>query len=413
MKYFNTLTGFFNDTEKTVVNDDIIVTGGYSTVNDGGAGTYVVTLVTADESDSGIVISGKTFTKGDTQLELISDNGEVYVEQFGASSTASAAVNKTAIQAAVDSGARRVNFRPVQYLVADDIVINHPVDIVGNGAQLVLETDSTSTQLFRVEYAENTDPAPASISGMKISGTRVITPPADGESTETVSYYNTCINLVNISDFTISNVDFENCRYAVYAQKTDSVNHILSHITIKNCNIFSAINGITLYNTNTVKIQNCKIDLNKVGSMGVNLRSNTTNIIVEDVSVLNCIYGIHVFGNTWEKTIIVSEEESKIIKDATDRYFIKNLLVDGAEKGIYIVKSDIPIHFANIMLVNITGMAIQVAKAENITFTNSSVLMAAPEKCAESAVVLLINGATNIKFTHDGAIEPLPGTPET
>lgn len=400
MKFFNTLTGFFNDTEKTVSDGDIIVTAGYSAVNDGGAGTYVLTLVTADESASGIVISGKTFTKGNIQLELISDNGEVYVEQFGASSTASAAVNKAAIKAAVDSGARRVNFRPVQYLVADDIVINHPVDLVGNGAQLILDTDSTSTQLFRVEYAVNNDPAPASISGMKISGTRVITPPADGESTETISYYNTCVKLVNATLFTISNINYENFRYPIYAQKEDSENHNLSNIIIKNCNVFSAVSGITLYNTTAVRIYNCKIDLNNVGSNAIYLRNNNRNLIIEDVSILNCTYGIYVFGNTWEKTIIVSEEESKIIKDATDRYFIKNLLVDGAEKGIYIVKSDIPIHFANIMLVNITGMAIQVAKAENITFTNSSVLMAAPEKCAESAVVLLINGATNIKFTH-------------
>lgn len=399
MKFFNTLTGFFNDTEKTVSDGDIIVTAGYSTVNDGGAGTYVLTLVTADESASGIVISGKTFTKGNIQLELISDNGEVNVEQFGASLTASAQSNKAAIQAALDSGARRVNFRPVQYHVADDIVITHPVDIAGNGAELVLDTDSTSTQLFRVEYAVNNDPAPASISGMKISGTRVITPPADGESTETVSYYNTCINLVNISNFTISNVDFENCRYAVYAQKTDSVNHILSHITIKNCNIFSAINGITLYNTTAVRIYNCKIDLNNVGSIAIYLRNNNRNLIIEDVSILNCSYGIYIFNNTWSKIITENGEETEF-KDATDRYYIKNVLVDNANRGFYIVKTDIPINFSNMMLVNITGMAIQVAKAENITFTNSSVLMAAPEKCAESAVVLLINGATNIKFTH-------------
>ncbi len=383
MKYFNTLTGFFNGTEKTVSDGDIIVTGGYSAVNDGGAGTYVLTYVTADESASGIVVSGKTFTKGDTQLELISENGEVNVEQFGASSTASAAVNKAAIQAAVDSGARRVNFRPVQYLVADDIVINHPVDIAGNGAQLVLTTSSTSTQLFRVEYAENTDPAPSSIRDMKIS-----------EKTEDVGFFNNyLIKLVNTSDFSISNIDFEYGNYAVYAAASNA----LKNIIVMNCNINGSNNGIYFNSAECFKVSNCKINLlnnssfSVASKLGIYIFNGCRSATIEDVSVFNAGTGISFRNNNLT-------EEDKVT--ATERVFVKNLLVDSSNEMARIMYNTLPIHFANAMAVNVKNGFV-LGRAENLSVTNSSILLLSPDKCTSSTdAPLLMYGTAKAKFTH-------------
>ncbi len=383
MKFFNTLTEFFNDTEKTVVNDDIIVTAGYSTVNDGGAGTYVVTLVTADESDSGIVISGKTFTKGDTQLELIADSGEVNVEQFGASSAASAAVNKTAIQAAVDSGARRVNFRPVQYLVADDIVINHPVDIVGNGAQLVLETDSTSTQLFRVEYAENTVPTPASIRDMKISE----------KSDDVGSFNNYLIKLVSTSDFAVSNVDFEYGNYAVYA----SASNELKNIIVKNCNINGSNNGIYFNSAECFKVSNCKINLlnnssfSVASKLGIYIFNGCRSATIEDVSVFNAGIAISFRNNNLT-------ENEKVT--ATERIVVKNFLADGVEEMARIFFNTLPIHFANAMAVNAKN-GFGLGRAENLSVTNSSISLLAPDECTLlTEAPIIMYGTAKAKFTH-------------
>lgn len=391
--FFNTLNDFFNSTNKNELVNKFITTGGYSTVNDGGAGTYYVTQSETSNNDS-IVISGNSFSKGGFTLELMFNNGEVNVEQFGAMSTALAADNKSAIQAAIDSGARRVNFRPTRYNVGEDILVNHPIDIVGNGAELVLMTDSTSTQLFRVEYGENVDIAPASIRDMKIVGTRVETQTEqtnletnEVETIVTVSYYNDCIKIVNASDFTVSNICFEYGAHAVFAQKSNTSTHVLSNICVKNCNVFSAYIGVVLRNVSRGKVENCKIDLNNVGLTGLSLRSSCTGVNIEDVSIFNCEKGIEVIASVWNN-------------NASERCLFKNVLVDCATIGVEISNSFIPVHFVNAMFVNIKDNAIHSVKVDNVSFSNSSIVMAAPGLCADNAMVLYIQGATKMKFTH-------------
>ncbi|MBQ3498296.1 MAG: hypothetical protein IJA87_04110 [Clostridia bacterium] len=388
IKNFDTLNDFFNAANSDLHSGDIVVTGGYSAVNDGGAGTYYV-ISTENTNVASLVISGKTFSKGSVQLELILDSGEVFVEQFGASSTASFTANKAAIQAAIDSGARCINFRPTQYNVGDDILISHPVDIVGNGAKLVLETDSTSTQLFRVEYGENTDIMPASIKDMKIIGTRVESYGTDN----TFSYYNILVNIVNAKQFTISDVHFE---YGSSAIDTTNSSVQITDINIVNCVFRGFVTGISLCNVKGFKIKNCNIDLlDENGVTGLLMDSNVKSGVVEDVTIVNAFdSAIDYWNGEWSKEI-----NDITIKDATDRILFKNLNIEKCLYGIKINFSDVPIWVSNAIATDVTyGVSMDCAK--NVSIMHSSISLLPPETAPEDAVSVYMEGYVQAEFKH-------------
>ena len=400
IKDFNTLNEFFNTEDKEVTTNDFVRTYGFGEVNDGGSGLYKVKSLSASEPGANI-FNGFDVTCGGCTLELIPENGTVRVEQFGIAAncdfenmtakekTELLFKNKNAIQAAVDSGASRVEFSPGTYYVAEDILIDHPVDIVGNGAKLVLETDSTSTQLFRVEYAVDAAISNASISDMTIEGTHTITQEqvADPETNETetvdkITNYNHCINLNNVTDYTISGVNFEYGNYAIYV--SDSKN-----IIVENCVCDDVTKALYFSNTSTIKMKNVKAKMVSVGSQGLIIMGNTNNVIVEDVSITNAIIALFVHDISW------SDE-----KKATDRILFKNLLVDKADTVAWFRNTYIPVCFSNAMFVDIKKACFILTKAENISVNNSSVLLAAPADCAANAAPIYISGATKIKFTH-------------
>lgn len=388
IKYFNTLNDFFDDANSDLESGDIVVTSGYSEVNDGGAGEYYV-ISTENTNVDSLAISGKTFSKGSIQLELMFNNGEVNVEQFGAQSTASAANNKAAIQAAINSGARRVNFRPAQYNVGNDILINHPVDIVGNGAELALETASTLTQLFRVEYAEGAVISPASIRDMKIVGTRV-----ESEGTDnTVNYYNILVNIVNAKQFTISDIYFE---YGSSAIETTNSSLQITDINIVNCVFRGFCTGIYLSNLKGFKIKNCNIDLlDNNGATGILMNSNVKSGIVEDLTVVNALdAAIDCWNGEWGQEI-----NEVTVTDATDRIMFKNLNIEKCLYGIKINFSDVPIFISNAIATDVAyGMFMECAK--NVSIMHSSISLLPPATAPEYAVPVYLAGYVQAEFKH-------------
>ena len=378
IKNFDTLNDFFNAANSDLHSGDIVVTSGYSAVNDGGAGEYYV-ISTENTNVAGLVISGKTFSKGSVQLELISDSGEVFVEQFGASSTASSAVNKAAIQAAIDSGARRINFRPTQYNVGDDILVSHPVDIVGNGAKLVFEPTSTVTdmQLFRLDYdsSENEINTATVIKDFCIEG-------ACGNSESAVV---SSIRIDCAYNVTVSDISFDGGDCAVYAKKKEFEGYNISRIEIKDCIAENMSNGFAFCTATDVKIKNCRINLVE-GGVGVAVSDNSHTFIVEDLTISGGEVAVNIYDGDWNG-------------NATERIFFKNLQVTDTFAAANISDTNLPIHFTNAMVVDV-NVGVCMTRAENVTMTNSSVLSVEPSNAGEDTVPVWAVDYAKAKFIH-------------
>ncbi len=404
IKDFGTLNEFFNKEDRGVNNGDYVQTYGFNEVNDGGSGLYKVKSINASESEE-MIFSGLEVTCKGCTLELIPENGTVRVEQFGAvadcdfanmttkEKTEFFAENKTAIQLAVNSGARRVEFSPGTYYTAEDIHIDHPVDIVGNGAKLVLETDSTSTQLFRVEYSTTVsdNPPAASISDMKIVGTHTITQVQETDSetgeiktVEKISYYNHGIRLVNVSGLKISGIDFEYGSSAINAS-TISSGHTISNICVENCNAENIITSFSFSNTSNLKVYNCKAVCLKDSRFGLSIGGDTIPAIIEDMSIYNGNFAVSVGAN-------MSESKAGSIN-------FKNLLVDGSKYAFWFNNNTAPVHFANAMVVNV-DYALSNNCGKNISIANSSILLKSPEISPDDSHVFYFMGDAQMKFIH-------------
>ena len=397
---YSTLTAFFNDSEKTVVVGDYVTTFGFSEVEDGGNGVYRVIAVDESLDNDTVAINGIQFTCKKVKLELCFDNATVRVNQFGAkkvdgnqSYTSTeianfASINKNAIQAAINSGARKVEFSTGTYYVAEDICIDHPVDICGNGAKLVLETSSTSTQLFRIEYAGNVVVSPASIRNMKIEGTRVVSATIDN----TFNYYNILVNIVNAKQFTISDIYFEYGSSAI--ETTNST--LITDIDIVNC-VFKGFSvGIVFCDVKGFKIKNCTIDLlDENGGTGILMNSNVKSGIVEDVTVVNAFdSAVDCWNGEWGQNT-----NGIMIKDATDRVIFKNLNIEKCLYGIKINFSDVPICVTNAMVTDVT-FGVFMESAKNVSIMHSSILLLPPAKAPDYAVPIYISGHVQAEFKH-------------
>ncbi len=404
IKNFNSLNEFFNKEDRDVISGDYVQTYGYSAINDGGSGLYKVKSV-SDTVSNAITFNGLEVTSKGCTLELIPENGTVRVEQFGAVSDCDFTnmtteekneffgSNKAAIQIAVDSGARRVEFSAGTYHVADDILIDHPVDIVGNGAKLVLETDSTSTQLFRVEYGITVgDNAPAaSIRDMKIVGTRTITeveeidPETDEIKTvEKITYYNDGIRLVNVSGFKIFGTDFEYGSGAIKAS-TISSGHSISNICVENCNAENIVKSFSFSDTANLKVYNCKAVCLEKSGMGISIGGDTLPAIIEDMSIYNGNFAVSVGAD-------MSESKAGSVN-------FKNLLVDGSKYAFWFNNNTAPVYFANAMVVNV-DYALSNNSGKNISIANSSILLKSPEISPDDSHVLYFMGDAQMKFVH-------------
>lgn len=422
IKNFDTFNTFANAQNKGVVVDDYIVTYGYNTVGDGGDATYRV----CESSESGS--TANVITCGNVTLELIPENNTVRVEQFGAvitdetntdNLTTIAEANKNAIQAAINSGARKVEFSTGTYYVAEDICIDHPVDIVGNGAKLVLETDSTSTQLFRVEYNTTVgdNPPAASISDMKIVGTHTITQVQETDTetneikiVEKLTNYNDGIKLVNVTDFSVSGVDFKYGNYAIFALDSNSNEELIKNICIAECNTRFTNCGFYLVGVVGANVSNCKIELAEnllsvTYQPGVSVISNSRCVTVEDVSVFNATTGISVASNkinVTDNTGDTSNANEKVntIGAATDRIFIKNFLVENCGDMAQIYFNTIPVHFSNAMAVDVKA-GLRLRQCENLSVSNSSILLLSPAKCpVNDSAAIVLYGSAKAKFSH-------------
>ncbi len=404
IKDFNTLVEFFTVENKGVAVNNLVRTYGYASVNDGGGGSYIVKSITDSESDD-ITFEGLEVTYNGYTLELIPENGTVKVEQFGAVADCDLANmstkdkneffanNKTAIQIAVDSGASRVEFLAGTYYTAGDILISRPVDIVGNGAVLVLETDSTSTQLFRVEYSTTVgdNPPAASISDMKIVGTHTITqvqesdPETDEVRTvEKITNHNNGIRLVNVSGFKISGIDFE---YGSSAINADAIlsGHSISNICVENCNAENIITSFSFSSTSNLKVYNCKAVCLKGSGFGLSIDGDTIPAIIEDMSIYNGNFAVSVGAN-------MSESKAGGV-------IFKNLLVDGSKYAFWFNGNTAPVHFANAMVVNV-DYALSNNCGKNISIANSSILLKSPEISPDDSHVFYFMGDAQMKFIH-------------
>ena len=430
IKDFNTLNDFFNAVNKDVVVNDFVRTYGFGEVNDGGCGLYKVKSVSATVSDV-ITFDGLEVTCAGYTLELIPENGTVRVEQFGIAAncdfenmTAKEKIellfkNKNAIQAAVDSGASRVEFSPGTYYVAEDILIDHPVDIVGNGAKLVLETDSTSTQLFRVAYDATVgdNPPTGSIRDMKILGTHTITQVQETDSdtdevktVEKITNYNNGIKLVNVTSFSVSGVDFEYGNYAIQASDLNSSEELIKNIRIANCNTKFTNCGFYLVGVVGAFISDCKIELadnlvNVTNQSGVSIISNSRSVTVEDVSVFNATTGISVASNKINVTDNTgntnsTNEKVDTIGAATDRIFIKNFLAENCGDMAQVYFNTLPVHFSNAMAVDVKA-GLRLRQCENLSVSNSSILLLPPAKCpVNDSAAIVLYGSAKAKFSH-------------
>ncbi len=383
IKYFGTLNDIFNAATSDLQPGDVVVTGGYGSVNDGGASTYYVTSIN-NTNNADLDITGKTFSKGSIQLELMFNNGEVNVEQFGAQSTASAANNKAAIQAAIDSGARCVNFRPVQYLVEDDIVINHPVDIAGNGTKLTLipTVVNSNTHLFCLDF----EPC---VSNLKIA-TNIKDMFIVGVTTNALSKSIPSIRINCANRVCFENVCFEGGDYAVYAKKSNNTGCDIRDISISNCKATNMNSGFAFNSSSDIKVKNCRIELREPTNITYGfgfVLDNTYKAFVEDLSVLNATMSAVGVGNkTWDN-------------NSTNRIVFKNLLVDNAIIAISLTNCNLPISFNNAMLID-CDYSFYVADAENITVSNSSFSAKSPLTCAADTRILTFTGYSKMKFMH-------------
>jgi len=399
---YSTLTAFFNDSEKTVVVGDYVTTFGFSEVEDGGNGVYRVIAVDESLDNDTVAINGIQFTCKKVKLELCFDNATVRVNQFGAkkvdgnqSYTSTeianfASINKNAIQEAINSGARKVEFSTGTYYVADDILINHPVDICGNGTALILKPTNTNanTHLFCFDFSavENDYTAATNIKDLIIAGV----------TTNSISKSIPSIRMKRAYKVNIENVYFEGGDYAVYADDTGIENYYIHDISLINCKAINMNSGFNFVSSSGIKVKNCRLELAEPTNIRYGfgfVLDNSNNAIIEDVSVFNATMSAVGLGNN------VWCDDSTGSGNATERILFKNLLIDNAIIAISLTNSNLPVSFNNAMLID-CDYSFFVTDAENISVTNSSVLAKSPLVAAADSRILTFTGYSKMKFMH-------------
>lgn len=383
--YYNSLMQFLGQTKLIESKNDIIETLGYNEAHDGGAAKYLVVSNSEPLVDNP-VFSGEYIYYRTHKIKLLLDNGVALVEQFGAKGNIDVSnlsdddkaqlyqANSSAIESALNSGVKSIAFSAKKYLVSGGISVETPVNIIGNSATVELATANNSVISFDGpdSMLEN-----VSVSDINIKG--II-----GSSNNPC----TLLTAKNAYGFSVNNVKFSRANTALDIHKTDTAYEGCSGIRIINCIAENVDNGFTFSNVCNFKIQNCRIDMWENGNgIGLNLANNTGMGTVEDLSISEGYIGISYSDSLgWSGY-------------AVERIMFKNLLVSSTTEAISIVDTDIPVHFANAMIVD-SYSGLYMSSAKNITMTNSSVQLITPAEADEFSVPIYVYNYAQAKFTH-------------
>lgn len=398
IKTYESLAAFFAQENFSEVEGDYVQTLGFDTPGDGGAAMFKVVSVADESANSQLEINGRTFVCKGLTLELVPENNTVYVEQFGAKGDVDiskdlteeeqalqkatlAAANKNAISQAIQA-AVSVGFMTKQYLVDSGIAVNSPRTFLGNNATLVMHSDEGSATMFTVSCS--TDSA---LNDIKFSDFFLFA------SEEAESYAGkTLVSVAEVHSLTFDNVAFACAEYA--ANIIGSSERVTAeNITFNNCLAEEVYNGLYFENAKNIKIRNFRV--NHAGTeyfpdassgIGLKLNGNCFGANVEDLSVFNAPGGaVAIENGVWDN-------------DATNSIFFKNLLVDEV-KGYAITtkENDIPVRFANAMIVN-ARCGLLSFREKNLSFVNSSIQVVDDES-GLIATPLTFASNTNAKFT--------------
>ena len=107
---------------------------------------------------------------------------------------------------------------------------------------------------------------------------------------------------------------------------------------------------------------------------------------------------INVTDNTGDTS--GTNETEDTIGAATDRIFIKNFFAENCGDMAQVYFNTLPVHFSNAMAVDVKA-GLRLRQCENLSVSNSSILLLPPEKCPvyDSAAIVLY-GTAKAKFLH-------------
>lgn len=383
--FYNSLVEFSMNSKHNEKIGDIVKTAGFYKLNDSGAATYIVTSNSKPLSDN-LVVSREFVYHKFHELRILSENGKGCVEQFGAKGNVDLTglsddekaniylTNNTAIESALNSGISTIAFSNKTYLISGGISVEKSVNIVGNSASIELVSENSSVFSFD---GPNNMLENVSISDINIKG---IVGNANNSCT--------LINAENVAGFKIDNVKFFDANKALDIHKAENAYDNCSNIRIKNCIAENVENGFKFSNVYDFKIQNCRIEMFENGDgIGLNLMNNVGVGTVEDFSASEGYIGVSYSNSLgWSGY-------------AVERILFKNLLISSAVIAIEMVDTDIPVHFANTMIVD-SYSGIYISSAKNITMTNSSVQLVAPSEADEYTNPVSIFNFAQAKFIH-------------
>jgi len=384
--YYDSLNDFSNVSVHREVVGDIVKTLGFYNADDGGAATYIVV------SDDGmltenLIVSKEYVRHKNHELRILSENGNGNVEQFGAKGIVNESelsdeekmqisqLNKSAIESALNSGIPNIEFSPKKYLVSGGIIVERSVNVLGNSATVELTTENTSVIAF---YDSKGTINNASISDINIKGIF-----------NNLGSSCTLLTAKNIIGFSVNNVRFIQGDNALSIYTVDTENEPCSDIYISNCIAENIVNGFGFRTTTDVKIKNCRMILENSG-VGISISDNSHTFSIEDLSVSGGEVGVNVSEGVWSEK-------------ANERIFFKNLQVTDTVVAVNIYEIDTPIHFANAMIVDVY-IGVLMNLAENITMTNSSVILVPPATTCEDivpeVVPIYVFDYAKAMFTH-------------
>ena len=397
INYYSSLKDYFNANSSEQVGD-YIQTLGFETEGDGGSAVYQITSNQCEERTE-LYINAGHFYNGRQELTIISENGAVNVEQFGAKGNVDitgmnesdllvlAENNRAAIANAVKT-CHTVDFSPAKYIISNSIVIDAAACLRGHNATLVLHTNSNNTSLIDITNVPAVGYSTVELSEFNFCGkfsSTVTTTPSEQIKAITVSNSsNIILNKIHFNTFDI----VAKCNGNAEA---NSPTYKCDNIRFEDCTAENVNNGLMMYSVTDLKVRNFRIDVTEsdwvLDGVGIMLSDNCYGANIEDLSVLNakfapvvCRYGV------WDS-------------DATHGIFFKNLLVDGTRgSAVTVTEHNIPIRFANAMVTDV-AVGMTMTNAENVTMVNSSVLINNDVTNPTKKRVFIFNGLSRAKFT--------------
>lgn len=248
-----------------------VTVDGYYTVNDYGAGKYLIV------------------SSGNYQLNLANGlharlihDGTVNIAQLGAKYQDGVAT-KSAFDKILASQIKHVLIPPYEYEITGTVEITYPISIEGMHPTYskLVETDKT-LDLFVVGTVDSSvNVRFSNLSLWNNPDTTSIPNKASGDGT---SATNKCINLVNAKNSIIDNVKINRFEYAIFIANGNF------SIDIVGCKLHADDNGVYLDGANqAINIVLCDFDYNCIG---VRVDSGIGALVVDKCQIENCYVGI-------------------------------------------------------------------------------------------------------------------------